>query len=171
MIGKFGYTNKLHLNLYGTIIFAILATFLLNIPMVSARMIEKSDIETPSDFSENAIRRFEIVSLISLPFTAIHSYLAFRGIEMIHQREFSPEISGSDYYIIGGMAVTFSAFIGFWDWYHTRGQETSQPKIPKSNKIQYGKYNAQQNNLNYKSHLSNYFSNELFVLQLYQKKF
>ena len=106
----------------------VLIMFILSASVANARRTE-SGMTPPSDYHENAIRRFEIVSLISLPFTAIHSYLTFRGVEIIRQRKFSPDISDDDYKIIGGMAVTFSAFIGFWDWYHTRGKDTSQPKI------------------------------------------
>lgn len=53
---------------------------------------------------------------------------------MAQQGKIAPKISDTDYKIIGASAVTFSAFIGFWDWLHTRGKDTSQPLIPKESK-------------------------------------
>jgi len=154
-------------------IFAILAMSTLSASVACARMIEPGT-EAPSDYHENAIRRFEVVSLISLPFTAIHSYLIYRGVKMIRTREFSPEISDTDYKIIGCMTITFSAFIGFWDWYHTRGKDSSQPKIPteKTRKEQQGEYGA---NLNLKfdsiSANKHSLSDDVILVHLYQIKF
>ena len=37
----------------------------------------------PEEYSESALRRFEIVTLSSLPFTAIHSYVIMRGVKMV----------------------------------------------------------------------------------------
>jgi len=92
-------------------------------------------LEEPAEpYHENALRRFEIVSLVSLPFTTIHSYLLVRGIRMAQQGKIAPKIEDRDYKIIGASAVTFSAFIGFWDWLHTRGKDTSQPLMPKEPK-------------------------------------
>ncbi|MBC8229394.1 hypothetical protein H8E77_07605 [bacterium] len=102
-------------------------------------------LEEPTEpYHENALRRFEIVSIVSLPFTTIHSYLLVRGIRMAQQGKIAPKIGDTgykirgreitDYHIIGASAVTFSAFIGFWDWLHTRGKDTSQPLMPKEPK-------------------------------------
>jgi len=91
--------------------------------------------EEPAEpYHENALRRFEIVSLVSLPFTTIHSYLLVRGIRMAQQGKIAPKFGDRDYKIIGASAVTFSAFIGFWDWLHTHGKDTSQPLMPKEPK-------------------------------------
>lgn len=148
------------------IFIAIIVIFISTISLADARMLEYGLDTTPSDYSESALRRFEVVSIISLPFTAIHSYLVFRGARMIEQSKFSPDISNTDYTIIGGMAVTFSAFIGFWDWYHNRGRDTSQPKIPEKD-LQRKK---QTKELSLNSDFIN--SNEdLFVVQLYQIEF
>jgi hypothetical protein len=78
------------------------------------------------------LRRFEIVTLVSLPFTVIHSYLAVRGVKMVQQNEFSPELTGKDFRVVGAGAVSFALFIGFWDWLHTHDKDPSQPLIPSS---------------------------------------
>ncbi len=80
-------------------------------------------------YHESALRRFEIVTLIALPFTAIHSYAGVRGIQMIRQNEFAPELSTTDFRIIGASAVSFALFIGFWDWLHTHDKNPSEELI------------------------------------------
>ena len=75
--------------------------------------------EEPEDYSESALRRFEIITLSSLPFTAIHSYAVVRGIKMYTENQFAPELSPTDYRIIGVGAASLSLFIGLWDWLHT----------------------------------------------------
>ena len=95
--------------------------------------------ETPADqlqeeevYHESTLRRFEIVTIIALPFTAIHSYVGVRGIQMIRQNEFAPELSGTDFKIIGASAVSLALFIGFWDWLHTHDKNPSEELIPTS---------------------------------------
>ena len=83
-------------------------------------------------YHESTLRRFEIVTLIALPFTAIHSYLGVRGIQMIRQNEFAPELSGTDFTIIGVSAASFALFIGFWDWLHTHDKNPSEELMPTS---------------------------------------
>jgi hypothetical protein len=83
-------------------------------------------------YRESALRRFEIVTLVALPFTAIHSFLAVRSAEMIRQSEFAPELSSTDFKIIGVSAVSLAIFIGFWDWLHTHDKDPSQQLIPTS---------------------------------------
>ena len=83
-------------------------------------------------YQESALRRFEIVTLIALPFTSIHSFLAVRGIEMIRQNKVAPELSSTDFKIIGASAVSLALFIGFWDWLHTHDKKPSQQLIPTS---------------------------------------
>ena len=87
--------------------------------------------EDPADYSESALRRFEIITLSSLPFTAIHSYLAVRGIKMYRENIFSPEMTPRDYRIVGIGAVSLSLFIGVWDWLHTRHVDRSAPRVPE----------------------------------------
>lgn len=83
-------------------------------------------------YSESALRRFEIITLSSLPFTAIHSYGVTRLIKMWRENQFAPELSTRDYRIIGAGAVSLSLFIGFWDWLHTRDVDRSAPRVPES---------------------------------------
>ncbi len=87
--------------------------------------------EDPADYSESALRRFEIVTLSSLPFTAIHSYLVVRGVKMYRENIFAPELTPSDYRVVGIGAVSLSLFIGVWDWLHTRNVDRSAPRVPE----------------------------------------
>ena len=87
--------------------------------------------EDPADYSESALRRFEIITLSSLPFTAIHSYVVVRGIKMYRENIFAPEMTPSDYRIVGIGAVSLSLFIGVWDWLHTRHVDRSAPLVPE----------------------------------------
>ena len=92
---------------------------------------ETQEEDHPEDYSESALRRFEIITLSSLPFAAVHSYAAVRGIKMYTQNQFAPELSPADYRIIGVGAVSLSLFIGLWDWLHTRKVDRSAPRIPE----------------------------------------
>ena len=88
--------------------------------------------EEEEGYHESALRRFEIVTVIALPFTAIHSYAGVRGIQMIRQNEVAPELSTTDFGIIGASAVSLALFIGFWDWLHTHDKNPSEELIPAS---------------------------------------
>ncbi len=83
-------------------------------------------------YHESTLRRFEIITIIALPFTAIHSYVGVRGIQMIRQNEFAPELSTTDFKIIGASAVSLALLIGFWDWLHTHDKNPSEELIPTS---------------------------------------
>ena len=118
--------------LFNLILFSVL------IPNVSAQhrpgaAEEGAEAEKHEDepYSESALRRFEIVTLSSLPFTAIHSYGITRLIKMWRENQFAPELSTQDYRIIGAGAVSLSLFIGFWDWLHTRDVDRSAPRVPE----------------------------------------
>ena len=87
--------------------------------------------EDPADYSESALRRFEIITLSSLPFTAIHSYIAVRGVKMYRENLFAPELTPQDYRIVGIGALSLSLFIGVWDWLHTRHVDRSAPRVPE----------------------------------------
>ena len=82
-------------------------------------------------YSESALRRFEIVTLSSIPFTAIHSYGVVRIVRMLQENQFAPELSPRDYRIVGIGAVSLSVFIGVWDWLHTRNVDRSAPRVPE----------------------------------------
>jgi len=83
------------------------------------------------EYSESALRRFEIITLSSLPFTAVHSYLVVRGIKMYRENQFAPELAPQDYRIISIGAASLSLFIGLWDWLHTRNIDRSAPRVPE----------------------------------------
>ena len=87
--------------------------------------------KAPEVYSESALRRFEIITLSSLPFTAIHSYVVVRGIKMYTSNQFAPELSPGDFRIVGIGAVSLSVFIGLWDWLHTRHVDRAAPRIPE----------------------------------------
>ena len=118
----------------GTQLFVMSITFLFLIQPHAKAQVQSEPAEHEEDhahYSESALRRFEIITLSSLPFTAIHSYVAVRGIKMYRENIFSPEMTPSDYRIIGIGAVSFSLFIGVWDWLHTRHVDRSAPRVPE----------------------------------------
>ena len=82
------------------------------------------------EYSESALRRFEIVTLSALPFTAVHSYLGVRGVKMIQTNKIAPELTPQNYRVVGITAVSLSLFIGIWDWLHTRNVDRSAPSVP-----------------------------------------
>ena len=99
--------------------------------MKQAELSKSDKPEEPLAYHENRLRRFEIISLTSIPFTAIHSFLAVRGVKMIQQNKFAPQISDKDYQVIGLCTVTSSILIGLWDLYNNRGKNTSELLIPE----------------------------------------
>lgn len=82
------------------------------------------------EYSESALRRFEIITLSSLPFTAVHSYLGVRGVRMIQTNKIAPVLTPQNYRVMGISAVSLSLFIGIWDWLHTRNVDRSAPSVP-----------------------------------------
>lgn len=77
----------------------------------------------PDIYRESSLRRFEIISTISTPFTAIHGYLVVRGIEMTRQKKVAPKFTESDWLLAGGLTFTFASLIGFWDYLHTHNDD------------------------------------------------
>ena len=123
------------------VLFFLLSFTLLTSVMPDAQaqtLPESPEAETehkePEVYSESALRRFEIITLSSLPFTAIHSYAIMRGVKMLRENKFAPELSPQDYRIIGIGAVSLSLFIGIWDWLHTRNVDRSAPLVPEPEK-------------------------------------
>ena len=118
-----------------TQLFALSLVALVIVPNAKAQFQPPPGQQTqqgePEDYSESALRRFEIITLSSLRFAAVHSYAAVRGIKMYTQNQFAPELSPADYRIIGVGAVSLSLFIGLWDWLHTRKVDRSAPRIPE----------------------------------------
>ena len=91
----------------------------------------QEESEEPDKYHESALRRFEIITLSSLPFTAVHSFFMVRGIEMIRQNKFSPKLSDQNFRAIGMCTACFSLFIGIRDWYMMRGKVRSEPLLPR----------------------------------------
>ncbi len=118
---------------FGTRLLLICSVFLFWITsQANAQFQEEPHAEEDSaHYSESALRRFEIITLSSLPFTAIHSYLAVRGVKMYRENLFAPELTPQDYRIVGIGAVSLSLFIGVWDWLHTRNVDRSAPRVPE----------------------------------------
>lgn len=113
-----------------------LLVFLFALPYANAQFQseppgQETQHDDHADYSESALRRFEIITLSSLPFTAIHSYVAVRGIKMYRENIFAPEMTTEDYRIVGIGAVSLSLFIGVWDWLHTRNVDRSAPRVPE----------------------------------------
>ena len=50
---------------------------------------------------------------------------------MYRENIFAPELTPSDYRMVGIGAVSLSLFIGVWDWLHTRNVDRSAPRVPE----------------------------------------
>ena len=79
-------------------LFSIALLSIVAVPHATAQIqIEPSpdgtEQEEPEVYSESALRRFEIITLSSLPFTAIHSYAIMRGVKMFRENQFAPELT------------------------------------------------------------------------------
>jgi hypothetical protein len=102
---------------------------LLSVTPSLAQTYQEDTQPAPEVYHESALRRFEIVFTISLPFTALHSYLAVRGVGMLRQRKVSPELHRADWNAVGGLTILFSGFVAFWDYLQTRGEDISETTI------------------------------------------
>ncbi|MYB66400.1 hypothetical protein F4X73_17075 [Candidatus Poribacteria bacterium] len=114
----------------------VLPTIILFVPPAEAQQPSSPPSEHSHDgheeeYHENALRRFEIITLSSLPFTAIHSYLGVRVVRMVQENKIAPVLTQKNYRVMGISAVSLSLFIGIWDWLHTRNVDTSEPSIPE----------------------------------------
>ncbi len=107
----------------------------LSSPLLAQTYPDEADMEDiggePEEYRESTLRRFEVVFAISIPFAALHSYLAVRGVEMIKQSKVSPAMSRGDWNSIGALTVLFSGFIAFWDYMHTRGEDIQDSELPR----------------------------------------
>ncbi len=117
-------------------LFSVALLSIIAVPHATAQIqmepsTDGTEQEEPEVYSESALRRFEIITLSSLPFTAIHSYVIMRGVKMFRENQFAPELTPGDYRIIGIGAVSLSLFIGVWDWFHTRHVDRSAPRVPE----------------------------------------
>jgi hypothetical protein len=117
-------------------LFVVFAAILAIVPLSHAQQEQTQQEQTQQEqtqqeeYSESALRRFEIVTLSSLPFAAVHSYLGVRGVRMIQTNKIAPMLTPQNYRIMGISAVSLSLFIGIWDWVHTRNVDRSAPSVP-----------------------------------------
>lgn len=89
--------------------------------------------ETSSEVSrESALRRMEIVTLVSLPFTSIHSYLLVRSVRMIQSGSVATGLSESDWTYVGILAAAMSVSIALYDWSRLRGKDRNEPLLPET---------------------------------------
>ena len=86
-------------------------------------------IEPPG--KESALRRFEIITLTALPFTAIHSYAVARAIKIARERTFAADLEGSDWNYVGLGAAAFAVGIGIYDYLKMRGKDRNAPLLPE----------------------------------------
>ena len=82
---------------------ALALTFIITASSLNLSFAQE-DQSAQYQYSESAIRRFEIITLVSLPFTSIHSYLIVRLVEMARQGEVSPDLSNGDWHAIQAVA-------------------------------------------------------------------
>ena len=113
------------------------ALIALSLALPSKAQIYQEDMQTtPEVYHESALRRFEIIFTISIPFTALQSYGIVRGVEMISQRKVSPKLSTGNWNSMAGLTILLSGSIAFWDWLHTRGEEVSDRIEMRQNQIE-----------------------------------
>ena len=111
-------------------VFSIICITTFDLPAIAQTFGE--DIQTEQEqYHESALRRFEIIFTISIPFTGLHSYLAVRGVEMIRQSKVSPKFSRGDWTTVGSLTILFSGFVAFWDYMHTRNKDIHGVNIPR----------------------------------------
>lgn len=94
----------------------------------------------PDIYLESALRRFEIVATISVPFTALHSYLIVRGVEMVRQNKVAPKFTETNWAIMGGTTVLLSSLVGLWDWSKTHKDDISEMSSPDEKDRYSGRY-------------------------------
>lgn len=95
---------------------------------------EDIDLE-PKEYHESALRRFEIIFTASIPFTALHSYLTVRTVEMIRQNKVAPSMDRANWSSVGGLTLLFSGFIAFWDYMHTRRTDIQDMKTEPTDAV------------------------------------
>jgi len=74
----------------------------------------------------------EIITFVSLPFTAIHSYLIVRSVRMIQEGSVAAGLSGNDWTYVGIGAATLSLGIALYDWNRLRGKDRNEPLLPQT---------------------------------------
>ena len=108
----------------------------LSSPLLAQTYDTEEDIDLESkEYHESALRRFEIVFTASIPFAALHSYLAVRTVEMIRQEKVAPSMGKANWNSVGGLTILFSGFIAFWDYMHTRETDIQDLNMERSDTI------------------------------------
>jgi hypothetical protein len=79
---------------------------------------------------ESALRRFEIVTLTALPFTAIHSFLIVKGVRVASEGNISADVEDSDWNYVGLGAATLAIGIGVYDYLRMRGKDRNEQLLP-----------------------------------------
>ena len=100
------------------------------IPMRAPDADGAETVETESDAGESALRRFEIVTLTALPFTAIHSFLIVKGVRVASEGNISADVDWSDWNYVGLGTVTLAIGIGLYDYLRMRGKDRNEPLLP-----------------------------------------
>ncbi|MGB9596835.1 MAG: LamG domain-containing protein [Candidatus Poribacteria bacterium] len=120
----------------------------------------------PDVYLESALRRFEIIATISVPFTALHSYLIVRGVEMIRQSKVAPKFTETNWAIMGGTTALLSSLVGLWDWSKTHNEDISE----MSNPDERNRYSERYSMLNNSSNNQTYTAKD-FELTFLSAKF
>ena len=97
-------------------------------PAPDLTTVETADSEEIA--GESAIRRFEIVTLTALPFTAIHSFLIVKGVRVASEGNIAADVDGSDWNYVGLGAATLAIGIGVYDYLRMRGKDRNEQLLP-----------------------------------------
>ncbi|MDE0020125.1 MAG: hypothetical protein OXT69_01900 [Candidatus Poribacteria bacterium] len=81
--------------------------------------------------TESALRRFEIVTLTALPFTAAHSYFLMKGYRSIRAGSLAAPVKGGDWNVVIAGAAVLAAGIGFYDYYRMKGKDRNESLLPE----------------------------------------
>ncbi len=87
-------------------------------------------VEDAEIVGESAIRRFEIVTLTALPFTAIHSFLIVKGVRVASEGSIAADVDGADWNYVGLGAATLAIGIGVYDYLRMRGKDRNEQLLP-----------------------------------------
>ncbi len=105
------------------------------LPALGQNQPDPGEIETrvgaPEPYRESALRRFEIITLTSLPFAAIHSYLVVRGYRAATSGSLTTGLRDSDWNAVGIGAAVFAVGIGVYDYMRMRGKDRTKPLLPE----------------------------------------
>ena len=87
-------------------------------------------VEAAAPPGESGLRRFEIVTLTALPFTAIHSFLIVKSVRVVSAGNLSAGVEGNDWNIVGASAAGLAIGIGLYDYWRMRGRDRNEPLLP-----------------------------------------